>query len=144
MLENNANLSEPIRSEEHHREALAEIERLWGAAPDTEDGRRLDVLMVLVDDYERTRWPDEELDPVDAIIARMENSGRTRKDLEKIIGSSGRTSEILLRRRHLTLSMIWRLVQQWKLPAEVLIRPYKLAKPRRDTQRYATKSGTAR
>jgi HTH-type transcriptional regulator / antitoxin HigA len=117
----------PIRDEASHLAALAEIERLWGAAPGTSEGDRLDVLVVLVDEYERRTWPDEDLDPVDAIVARMENSGRDRKDLEKIVGSSGRVSEILNRRRHLTLPMIWRLVQEWKMPAEVLIRPYKLS-----------------
>jgi HTH-type transcriptional regulator/antitoxin HigA len=57
----------------------------------------------------------------------MDNSGRSRKDFEKIAGSSGRASEILNRRRHLTLGMIWKLVQQWKMPAEVLVRPYALS-----------------
>jgi HTH-type transcriptional regulator / antitoxin HigA len=116
-----------IRDDAGHRAALAEIEGLWGAPPGTPDGDRLDVLMVLVDDYERQQWPDEDLDPIDAIKARMENSGRTRKDFEAIVGSSGRASEILNRKRHLTLPMIWRLVTEWKIPAEVLVRPYNLA-----------------
>ena len=114
----------PIRDEAAHRAALAEIERLWGAAFGTPAADRLDILMALVDNYERTNWPDEDLDPIDAIIARMENSGRTRKDFQKIVGSSGRASEILNRRRHLTLPMIWRLVHEWKMPAEILVRPY--------------------
>jgi antitoxin component HigA of HigAB toxin-antitoxin module len=117
----------PIRDEAGHRVALAEIERLWGAAPGTRDGDRLDILMALVDDFERTNWPDEDLDPIDAIVAHMENSGRSRKDFEKIVGSSGRASEILNRRRHLTLPMIWRLVHEWKMPAEILVRPYDLS-----------------
>jgi antitoxin component HigA of HigAB toxin-antitoxin module len=117
----------PIRDDSSHCAALAEIEDLWGSALGTPDGDRLDVLMAIVDDYERNKWPDENLDPVDAIKARMENSGRTRKDLENIVGSSSRASEILNRRRHLTLPMIWRLVDEWKIPAEVLVRPYELA-----------------
>jgi HTH-type transcriptional regulator / antitoxin HigA len=121
----------PIRTDADHGAALAEIERFWGAQPGTMEGDRLDVLMVLVDDYERSRWPDVEQDPVEAIKARMENSGRTRKDFEKIAGTSGRASEILNRKRHLTLPMIWRLVNEWKMPAEVLVRPYSLA-PRRE------------
>lgn len=132
-----------IRDETGHRAALAEIERLWGAAAGTPDGDRLDILMALVDDYERTHWPDEDLDPVDAILARMENSGRTRKDFEKLIGSSGRTSEILNRRRHITLPMIWRLVREWKMPAEVLVRPYALSGQRATTRRAAGKARTA-
>ena len=121
----------PVRNDTTHRAALREIDRLWGARKGTLEGDRLDVLMTLVDQYERSRWPDEALDPVDAIKARMENSGRTRKDFERIVGSSGRASEILNRRRPLTLAMIWKLVQQWKMPAEILVRPYVLSKRRK-------------
>jgi HTH-type transcriptional regulator/antitoxin HigA len=117
----------PIRSDTDHQHALAEVERLWGAVSGTPEGDRLDVLITLVDAYEREAWPDEDLDPVDAIKARMENSGRTRKDFEAIVGSSGRASEILNRKRSLTLPMIWRLVSDWKMPADVLVRPYSVA-----------------
>ena len=82
----------PIRDEAGQRKALAEIERLWGAAKGTTRGDRLDVLMALVDAYERQNWPDEDRDPIDAIKSRMDNSGRTRKDLEKIVGSSGKSA----------------------------------------------------
>ena len=116
----------PIRDDAGHQAALAEIEHLWGAAAGSLDGDRLDVLMTLVDAYERARWPDEDLDPIDAIKARMENSGRTRKDFEQIVGSSGRASEILNRKRHLTLPMIWKLVRDWKMSADVLVRPYEI------------------
>ena len=117
----------PVRNDTTHHAALREIDRLWGARKGTPEGDRLDVLMTLVDQYERSRWPEEDLDPVDAIKARMANSGRTRKDFERIVGSSGRASEILNRRRPLTLAMIWKLVRQWKMPAEVLVRPYALS-----------------
>ncbi len=119
-------LISPIRDDARHQAALAEIERLWGAEAGTIEGDRLDVLMTLVDAYERVRWSDDDLDPIDAIIARMENSGRTRKDFERIVGSSGRASEILNRKRHLTLPMIWKLVRDWKMSAEVLVRPYEI------------------
>jgi HTH-type transcriptional regulator/antitoxin HigA len=125
----------PIKDATTHRAALAEIDRLWGSPAGTPDGDRLDVLMTLVDAYERARWPDENIDPVDAVKARMENSGRTRKDFEAVIGSSGRASEILNRRRHLTLRMIWRLAQEWQMPADLLIRPYKLARSKRRLKR---------
>jgi HTH-type transcriptional regulator / antitoxin HigA len=116
----------PIRDDARHQAALAEIERLWGAEIGTIEGDRLDVLMTLVDAYERAQRPDENIDPIDAIAARMENSGRTRKDFERIVGSSGRASEILNRKRHLTLPMIWKLVRDWKMSAEVLVRPYEV------------------
>ena len=118
----------PIRDDKQHAAALAEINRLWNAKEGTPESDHLDVLMTLVDAYERTRWPADLLDAVEAIEARMENSGRTRKDLEKIFGSSGRVSEILNRKRHLTLPMIWKLVSEWKMPADLLVRPYRLAK----------------
>jgi HTH-type transcriptional regulator/antitoxin HigA len=117
----------PIRSPEDHQAALAEIEQLWGADAGTEDGDRLDLLMALVNDYERWKWPDDDLDPIDAIIAHMENSGRRRKEFEKIVGSSGRASEILNCKRPLTLPMIRRLVEEWGLPADTLIRSYELS-----------------
>ena len=117
----------PIRDEAGHQATLTEIERLWGAVEGTVRGDRLSVLMTLADAYEREQWPDEDLDPIDAIKARMENSGRSRKDFEAIVGSSGRASEILTRKRGLTLPMIWRLVVEWKMPADLLVRPYPLA-----------------
>jgi len=116
----------PIRDDARHQAALAEIERLWGAEVGTIEGDRLDVLMTLVYAYERAQWPDENIDPIDAIAARMGNSGRTRKDFEQNVGSSGRASEILNRKRHLTLPMIWKLVRDWKMSAEVLVRPYEV------------------
>ena len=125
----------PIKDDATHRVALAEIDRLWGSAAGTPEGDRLEVLMTLVDAYERARWPDEDLDPVDAVKARIENSGRTRKEFEAIIGSSGRASEILNRRRHLTLPMIWKLASEWDIPANVLIRPYKLSRSKRRAKR---------
>jgi HTH-type transcriptional regulator / antitoxin HigA len=121
----------PVRDDASHQAALAEIDRLWGAPANTPEGDRLDVLMTLVDAYERQQWPDADIDPVDAIRARMENSGRTRKDFEKLVGSSGRASEILNRRRHLTLAMIWKLVRHWSMSADILVKPYPLSQPRR-------------
>lgn len=104
----------PVHDARSHQAALEEIERLWGAASSSPEGQHLDLLMTLVDAYERAQWEDDALDPIDAIKARMENSGRTRKDLEKIVGSSGRVSEILTRKRRLTLPMIWLLVEDGK------------------------------
>jgi HTH-type transcriptional regulator/antitoxin HigA len=128
----------PIKGDKSHRQALAEIDRLWGAAEGTPEGDRLDVLMTLVDAYERTRWPDEDIDPIEAVKARMQNAGRTRREFEALIGSSGRASEILNRKRHLTLRMIWRLAREWRMPAEVLIQPYKLARPKQQAKRPKT------
>jgi HTH-type transcriptional regulator / antitoxin HigA len=125
----------PIKDDKSHRQALAEIDRLWGSAEGTPEGDRLDVLMTLVDAYERSRWPDEDIDPIEAVKARMQNAGHSRKEFEALIGSSGRASEILNRKRHLTLRMIWRLAREWRMPAEVLIQPYKLARPKQRAKR---------
>jgi HTH-type transcriptional regulator/antitoxin HigA len=65
----------PVRDEAEHRAALAEIERLWGSRQRTPEGDRLDILMTLVDAYERESWPDDDLDPIEAIKARMEKFG---------------------------------------------------------------------
>ena len=118
----------PIRTDKDHAAALKEIERLWGAGPGTPEGDTLDVLTVLVDDYENSRWPFKALDPVDTIKAHMEATGRSRADLAKVIGSRPRASEIMSRKRALTINMVRNLAREWNLPPELLIGPYKLRK----------------
>lgn len=116
----------PIKTEADFRAVLAEIERLWDAEPDTPDGDHLDILMTLVEAYERRHHPMPPADPIAAIEFMMEQRGMTRADLEPIIGSSGRVSEVLNRRRALSVSMIRRLSEALQIPAEILIRPYDL------------------
>jgi len=113
----------PIRNAEDHEAALKELERLWGAEPGTPEGDRLDVLATLIDSYEAEHEPMDAPDPIAAIEFRMEQMNYTRKDLEPIIGSRARVSEILNGRRDLTLPMIRRLHKEWGIPAEILIRP---------------------
>lgn len=115
----------PIRNDADHEEALREIEALWGAAEGSEAGDRLDVLVTLVETYERRRWPIEPLDPVRAIEAAMEMNGYTRAQLAALIGQS-RASEILNRRRPLTLPMIRAISKAWHVPAGVLVQEYAL------------------
>ncbi len=116
----------PIKTDADFRAALADIERLWDAEPDTPDGDRLDLVMTLVEAYERRCHPMPPADPIAAIEFMMEQRGMTRADLEPIIGSSGRVSEVLNRRRALSLSMIRRLSEELRIPAEILIQPYEL------------------
>ena len=112
----------PIRTEEDYEAALARIEALWDAAPGSEEADELEVLATLVDVYEEEREPIPPPDPVEAILFRLEQSGRTRKDLAEILGvGRGRVSEILNRRRGLSLSMIRKLARSMNIPAEVLI-----------------------
>jgi HTH-type transcriptional regulator/antitoxin HigA len=116
----------PIRTDRDHRAALEEIERLWGAAEDSPEGDRLDVLATLIEAYEEKRWPIADMDPVEAIEAAMAHEGRTRADLAALIGQS-RASEILQRRRPLTLPMIRKIAAAWHVPEHVLVREYRLA-----------------
>ena len=118
----------PIRNDEDHAEALAAVEGLWQAEPGTSEHDRLEVLALLVDEYESRRWPIEPADPVNLIQYVMEQRGLSRKDLETALGSRARVSEILNRRRPLTMKMAWRLHQTFGIPADALIRPYDLAR----------------
>ncbi|MEX0409444.1 transcriptional regulator [Aquibium sp. LZ166] len=113
----------PIRSEENYEDALAEVERLWGAAGGTPEGDRLDILATLIDAYEARTFPIDPPDPIDAIRFRMEQQGLTRKDLEPIIGPRGRVAEVLGRRRALSIDMIRRLHDELGISADILIRP---------------------
>ncbi|HEY3354971.1 MAG TPA: helix-turn-helix domain-containing protein [Polyangia bacterium] len=111
----------PIRTEAQHRAALATIERLWDAQPGTPDHDRMEVLATLVDAYEREHHPIPPPDPIAAIQFRMEQLGLRRKDLERLLGSRARVSEVLNRRRRLTLAMIRRLHAELGIPADVLL-----------------------
>jgi HTH-type transcriptional regulator/antitoxin HigA len=120
---------QPIKTDKDYREALKEIDRLWLSPEGTPEGDRLDVLIALVVAYEEKHWPPEPetlSDPVEIILAHIDVTGRTQDDLAKRLGSRSRASEILNRKRALTLEMIRKLEREWKIPAELLIRPYKL------------------
>jgi HTH-type transcriptional regulator/antitoxin HigA len=113
----------PIRSEADYRAALSDVERLWGSRTGTPEGDRLDILATLIDAYEEQRYPVDQPDPIDAIRFRMEQQGLTRRDLQRLIGTRTHVSDILSRKRGLTLAMVRRLHEQLGIPAEVLIRP---------------------
>jgi len=113
----------PVRTKADHRAALKEIESLMNARANTPEGERLDVLVTLVEAYERKHFPMDMPDPVEAIKFAMEQRGFTVKDLESMIGRTNRIYEVLNRKRPLTLKMIWRLHQGLGIPAECLIRP---------------------
>jgi HTH-type transcriptional regulator / antitoxin HigA len=118
----------PIRTDADHRAALAEIEKLWGAASGTPEGDKLDVLVTLVETYEERRWPlpsHRRFDPIDVLRYAIEELGHTQAELAKIIGSRARASEILARRRPLTLQMIQKISAAWKISADLLVRPYR-------------------
>jgi HTH-type transcriptional regulator/antitoxin HigA len=111
----------PIKTEADYDAALAQTERLWGAEQGTVGGDYLDVLLVLVEAYEAKHHPINPPDPVEAILFRMEQMNLTRKDLESMIGSRGRVSEVINRRRPLSLPMIRNLHRELHIPLESLI-----------------------
>lgn len=120
----------PIRNDRDHKAALAEIEKLWGAPIGTPEGNRLDVLATLVETYEERRWPvnsRRRFDPVDVLHYAIDELGHTQSELAEIIGSRSRASEVLSRRRPLTLEMIQKITASWKIPADLLVRPYRIA-----------------
>jgi HTH-type transcriptional regulator/antitoxin HigA len=111
----------PIRTEADHDSAVARIAKLIGAKPDTAEGEELDILATLVDSYETKHHAIDAPDPIDAIQFRMEQQGLTRKNLEPLIGSRARVSEVMTRRRSLTLAMIRRVRNELGISADVLI-----------------------
>jgi HTH-type transcriptional regulator / antitoxin HigA len=119
----------PIRTDEEHRAALAEIDASWGAPEGTEEGDKLEVLVALVELYEAKRWPVDNgasFDPIDVLRYAIEELGHTQAELAELLGSRPRASEILSRRRPLTVEMIHKISEAWKIPADLLVRPYKL------------------
>ncbi len=117
----------PIRTEADYEAALKTVEAVMDAYPGTPEGDRLDVLVTLIQAYERMHHPIEMPDPIEAIRFRMEQGGLTRRDLEQALGSRARVAEILNRKRPLTLPMIRRLHGLFEIPAEVLIGDYPIS-----------------
>ena len=118
----------PIRNAADHDAAIAELKRLWGSKAGTPDGDRLDVLATLIDAYEAQHEPMDRPDPIEAIQFRMEQQGLTRKDLEPLLGTRTRVSEVLNRKRALSIGMIRRLHAKLGIAADVLIRAPRPAK----------------
>lgn len=112
----------PIRNEDEYREALRQIETLMDAQENTPEGDRLDVLVTLVEAYERKKYSMDLPDPIEAIKFYMEQNNMTPKDLEPVIGRKNRVYEVLNYRRPLTLKMIRNLHGQFGIPAESLIK----------------------
>jgi HTH-type transcriptional regulator/antitoxin HigA len=112
----------PVRTQAAHRAALKEIEKLMGAKANTPEGEKLDVLVTLVEAYERKHYALDLPDPVEAIKFEMDQRGLTVQDLADVIGRPNRVYEVLSYRRSLTLSMIQRLHSKLGIPAESLIK----------------------
>lgn len=111
----------PIKTEQDYNSAIKRIEELWGSKKDTLNGDELDLLVTLVESYEMKHFPIAPPDPVDAIKFRMEQMGMSKEDMVKYLGSQSRVSEILNRKRKLTLKMVKSLYKGLKIPAEILL-----------------------
>lgn len=122
----------PLRSESDYDAALADIERYFEKEPKrgTPEADRFDLLALVIEDYEKKHWPIDPPDPVEAIRYRMDIAGLGQSDLGRLLGSRQRASDILSRKRRLTLQMVWKLHRDWGIPAEALIQPQKEARRR--------------
>lgn len=118
-----------IRTEDDYNWAIAEITKYFENEPeiDSPEGDRFDVLATLIKAYEDSHYPIDAPDPVDTIRAHMEMAGLKQGALAEILGSRPRASEILNRKRPLTMEMVYKLHREWHIPAEALIQPYHLA-----------------
>jgi HTH-type transcriptional regulator / antitoxin HigA len=114
-----------LQNEADYEAAVDEIERYFDHPPEpgSPEGDRFDLLALVVEDYERKHWPIDPPDPVDAIRYGMETRGLSQADLGRLLGSRQRASDILTRRRPLTMRMAWKLHRDWGIPAEALIKP---------------------
>lgn len=116
----------PIKNEQDYQEALSIIENLMSAEPNSEEMDKLEVLTTLVESYEEQHYKIDAPDPIEAIKFRMEQEGLKQKDLVSIVGSKSRVSEILNRKRKLTIEMIRGLHAQLHIPIESLFLDYKI------------------
>ncbi|MFA6221167.1 MAG: transcriptional regulator [Desulfomonilaceae bacterium] len=126
----------PIRNEADYKFAISRAKELWNAAEQTAERDELEILLDLIEAYERRNYPMEFPDPINAINIRLEELGLKRKDLEPCIGSRARVSEILNRRRALTLPMIRNLSKLLGLSAEALVQPYALVTESKGSVKY--------
>ena len=111
----------PIKTEQDYYNTINRIEVLWGSKIDTPEGDELDLLITLVESYEMKNFPIAPPDPIDAIKFRMEQMNLSNEDMIEYLGSQSRVSEILNRKRSLTLGMIKSLYKGLKIPADVLL-----------------------
>ena len=118
----------PIKTEADYEAALEEIDRLFDSKSGTLEADQLDVLTTLVEMYEERHYQIPLPDPIEAIVFHMESHGLSRRDLEPFIGSRARVSEILNKKRPLTMDMIRNLHKGLGISVEVLIQPYDIQK----------------
>jgi HTH-type transcriptional regulator/antitoxin HigA len=114
----------PVKTAKDYKQALVRLEQIFDAKPGTKEGDELEILAILIEKYEDKKYPIEAPDPIEAIKFRMEQLGYKQKDLENIIGYKGRVSEILNKKRKLTLEMIRKIHDALQISTEVLVKEY--------------------
>jgi HTH-type transcriptional regulator / antitoxin HigA len=114
----------PIKNEKDYQRALSRLESIFDAKKGTDNGDELEILSILIDNFERENFPIEMPDPIEAIKFRMEQMGMKQKDLVEIVGLKSRVSEILNKKRKLTLEMIRQISSSLHIPTEVLVQEY--------------------
>lgn len=114
----------PIKTEQEYQDALQRVDEIFDAKADTPEGDELEVLTLLIEHYEDIHFAIQTPDPIEAIKFRMEQLGMDQKDLARVIGYPSRVSEILNRKRKLTLSMIRKLHAELKIPTDILVQDY--------------------
>lgn len=114
----------PIKSKKDYQEAMLRLEKVFDAKKGSPKGDELEVLSILIEKYEDDHFPIDFPDPVEAIKFRMEQSGLTQTDLANVVGQKSRASEILNRKRKLSLDMIRQLHKEWRIPTQVLVQAY--------------------
>ena len=114
----------PIRNGKDYEKALERLEVIFDAKPDTSDGDELEILSILIDKYEKENFPIGAPDPIEAVKFRMEQLGMRQKDLAETIGFKSRVSEILNKKRKLTLAMIRKIHKHLNIPTNILIKDY--------------------
>ncbi|ENI5845150.1 helix-turn-helix domain-containing protein [Flavobacterium psychrophilum] len=115
----------PIKTEKDYNQALERLDMIFDAKNGTPEGDELEVLGILIDQYENEHFPIDLPDPIEAIKFRMEQMGYNQNDLANIVGLKSRASEILNRKRKLSLEMIRKLHESLHIPTDVLIQTYK-------------------
>ena len=113
----------PIRNDSDHASALKEIESLWDAAEGTREADRMEVLAVLVEDYENKRWPFPQSTPLEILNYAVNEMGRSQSELAVLLGSRSRASELLRGKRKLTLDAVRKISAAWHIPVELLVAP---------------------
>lgn len=114
----------PIKTKKDYQQALDRLEVIFDAKKDTKEGNELEILGILIDQYENEHFPIDLPDPIEAIKFRMEQLGYNQTDLARVVGLKSRASEILSRKRKLSLDMIRQLHEKLNIPTDVLIQAY--------------------